>query len=128
LGLSQAVILETSPWIKLSEMPVEDSTRAAILAGAQRHLKFSKTASDINPYGRLAGMTNHTAALRNRCQSRFVTALAAESVVAEIGKKPIASIEASYTRATATTAKKSNEPNERQIVDRNVNRERGPSR
>lgn len=133
LGLSPAVTLETSPkeydaWIKLSETPVADSIRAAILAGAQRHLQICEAASDINRYGCLAGMTNHTAALRDRGPSKFVIARTADGAVAQNGKKLIDAIEATYDRVVATPAQKSSEPIESQIFDRSPQRERGPSR
>ena len=133
LGLSPAVTLETSPqeyeaWIKLSEMPTADSIRSAILAGAKRHLKFPETGSDINAYGYLAGLTNHTAAMRDYRPSRFVVARTAEGTVARNGKKLIDAIEASYGRSIATPVQERSEPNERQIVERDPQRERGPSR
>lgn len=133
MGLSPAVILETSlqeyeAWIKLSEMPAAESTRTAILAGAQRFLKICETDSDINSYGYLAGMTNHTATLRSRGPSKFVIARTAQGAVAESAKKLIDAIEASYERAIATPAQKSNEPDKRAIFDRNPRRDRGPSR
>lgn len=133
MGLSPAVTLETGPkeyeaWIKVSQMPAADSTRSAILAGAQHHLKICEAPGDINAYGYLAGMTNHAAALRNRGPSRFVIARTADGAVAESGQKLVDAIEASYTRTIATPAQKSNESSERHAVDRNQKRERGPSR
>lgn len=133
MGLAPTVTLETSSkeyeaWIKLSQMPAAESTRAAILAGAQRHLKICEVPEDIDAYGYLAGMTNHTAALRNRGPSRFVIARTADGEVAESGKKLVDAIEASYTRTTPTPAQRSNEPNERPSVGRSPQRERGPSR
>lgn len=133
LGLSPAVTLETSPqefeaWIKLSETPIADSIRSAILAGAKQHLKFPETRGDIYAYGYLAGMTNHTAALRGRGPSRFVIERTADGAVAKSGKQLIDAIKESYNRVAAAPEEKPNEPIERHIVDRNLQRERGPSR
>ncbi|WP_374046122.1 DNA-primase RepB domain-containing protein [Massilia sp. R2A-15] len=133
LGLSPAVTLETSPneydaWIKLSDTPVTDNIRAAILAGARRHLKLCETGSDINPYGYLAGLTNHTAALRDRGPSRFVIARTAGGAVAESGKKLVDALEVSNGRPVAPPAQERNKLNEPQITGRTAQRERGPSR